>query len=212
LRPGSIGTLRPGFEVRLVDENDVDAPPGHPGEAIVRSQTPWLITTEYVGNPEATATAWRNGWFHTGDLLRRDGDGTYYYVDRLKDSIRRRGQNVSSFEVESVIREYPGIADAAVVPERGDVAVEDEIKAWLVTDEGAEIDFVDLLRFCNERLAHYMVPRYFEIIDDFPRTASAKVRKSELRELGTSALTWDRLAHGVDIRRDGLVKVGAKSR
>ncbi|MFG2039844.1 AMP-binding protein [Dactylosporangium sp. NPDC048998] len=210
LPPGSIGRLRPGWDVRLVDEHDVEVPTGQPGEAVIRSSKPWLITTEYVDNPETTAHAWRNGWFHTGDLLCRDADGTFYYVDRLKDVIRRRGQNISSYEVESVIRTYPGITDVAIVAERSGVESEDEVKAWLIVKEPARMDFVDLLQFCTDRLAHYMVPRYFEIIDEFPRTASAKVKKQELRDRGGSERTWDRVVYGFDVRRTGLITIGGR--
>jgi len=209
LPPGSTGRLLPGWEVRLVDENDLEVPPGQAGEAIIRSERPWLITTEYVGDPVATAAAWRNGWFHTGDVLRRDADGTFYFVDRAKDAIRRRGQNVSSFEIEAVVRGYPGVTDAAVVADRTSVETEDEVKAWLTVGPDAAIDFIDLLRFCADRLPHYMVPRYFEVTGEFPRTASAKIRKQELRDRGSSAATWDRIANGVDVRRGGLVALPA---
>jgi crotonobetaine/carnitine-CoA ligase len=207
LPPGSTGRLLPGWEVRLVDENDVEVPPGQAGEAIIRSERPWLITTEYVGNPAATAAAWRNGWFHTGDLLRRDADGTFYFVDRAADAIRRRGQNIPSFEVEAVVRDYPGVSDVAVVADRTAVETEDEVKAWITVEAGAGVDFAELLRYCVGRLPHYMVPRYFEVVDEFPRTASAKVRKRELRERGSSPATWDRIANGVDVRRTGLVTI-----
>jgi carnitine-CoA ligase len=202
---GSTGRLLPGWEVRLVDENDLEVPSGAVGQAVVRSDRPWLVTTEYVGDPVATAEAWRNGWFHTGDLLRRDDDGTYYFVDRIRDAIRRRGQNISSYEVETVVRSYPGIVDVAVVAERSDVDAEDEVKAWITVEDGVTIDFADLLRFCTNDMAHFMVPRYFEVADEFPRTQSAKIRKQELRDRGSSSATWDRLAHGLDVRRTGLV-------
>jgi carnitine-CoA ligase len=209
LPPGSTGRLLPGWEVRLVDENDVEVPPGQAGEAILRSERPWLITTEYVGDPAATAAAWRNGWFHTGDLLRRDADGTFYFVDRAKDAIRRRGQNISSFDIEAVLRGYPGVTDAAAVADRAGVETEDEVKAWLTVGPDAAIDFIDLLRFCADRLPHFMVPRYFEVTAEFPRTTSAKIRKQELRDRGSSAATWDRIANGVDVRRGGLVALPA---
>jgi carnitine-CoA ligase len=207
LPPGSTGRLLPGWEVRLVDEHDVEVPPGQTGEAVFRSERPWLITTEYVDNPAATAASWRNGWFHTGDLLRRDTDGTFYFVDRAKDAIRRRGQNISSFEIEAVVRAYPGITDAAVVADRTAVDTEDEVKAWITVEPGAHVNFVELLRFCVDRIPHYMVPRYFEIAEEFPRTASAKVKKYELRDRGSSAATWDRIANGIDVHRTGLVAI-----
>jgi carnitine-CoA ligase len=204
---GSLGRLLSGWEVRLVNDHDLEVPPGEPGEAIFRSVRPWLITTEYIDNPQATANAWRNGWFHTGDLMRRESDGTFYFVDRIADAIRRRGQNISSFDVEAVICAYPGIADVAVVADRSDVPSEDEIKAWLIVEPGAAVDFPTLLKHCVSRLPHYMVPRYFEVAEEFPRTASAKVRKHELRDRGTSSRTWDRLANGLDVRRTGLVQL-----
>ena len=156
------------------------------------------------GNPEATAQTWRNGWFHTGDMLRRDADGNYIFVDRAEDALRRRGQNISSFEVESVVARYPGVAEAACVPERSGVEVEDEVKVWVVAAPQMQLDFADLLRFCVDRLPHYMVPRYFELAAELPKTPSAKVRKYELRGRGNSATTWDRQQHGFDVTRNGL--------
>jgi crotonobetaine/carnitine-CoA ligase len=202
--PGYCGRVRPGWQVRLVDDNDNEVPEGEPGEAIVRSDLPWLISTEYIGNPEATCRAWRNGWFHTGDMLRRDEDGNYFFVDRSKDALRRRGQNISSFEVERVVAEFPGVLEAACVPERSAVDVEDEVKVWVVAAPGAVLDFAQLLRHCVGRLPHYMVPRYFELAAELPKTPSAKVRKYELRDRGSSGNTWDRQAHGLDVTRHGL--------
>jgi crotonobetaine/carnitine-CoA ligase len=205
---GSTGQAMPGFHVKIVDENDIELPHGAVGEAIVRHDLPWLISTEYVGNPAATAQAWRNGWFHTGDLMRRDGLGNFFFVDRLKDCVRRRGQNISSYEVEIVVQSFPGIAEAAVVPERSSADLEDEVKAWIVTDSGVGMDYRALLEYCSERLPHYMVPRYFELIGELPKTPSAKVQKHLLRERGSGRGTWDRLAHGLDVTRHGITKLG----
>ena len=204
LPPRSCGRIRPGWHVRLVDAFDSEVPEGTAGEAIVRCDSPWMIAAEYVGAPSATAAAWRNGWFHTGDLLRRDDEGVYYFVDRLKDSLRRRGQNVSSYEVETVIQAYPGVLEVAVVPERSDAAAEDEVKAWIVVEHQAAIDFGDLLRYCASNLPHYMVPRYFELAVTFDKTPTGKIRKEVLVQRGSAHSTWDRRAHGIEVTRRGV--------
>jgi crotonobetaine/carnitine-CoA ligase len=162
-----------------------------------------MITPGYVDNPEATAAAWRNGWFHTGDLMRRDG-GRYFFVDRAKDAMRRRGENISSSELEAELRAHPDIAEVACVPHRPEGVVEDEVKAWIVPATGAELDFEALLRWCVDRMAHFMVPRYFEPIDELPKTASLRIKKFELRERGNSEHTWDREERGLQVSRSGL--------
>jgi crotonobetaine/carnitine-CoA ligase len=119
--------------------------------------------------------------------------------------VRRRGQNISSFEVETVVRSFSDVAEAAVVPERADAEVEDEVKAWVVlTDGRTSIDFDLLLRHCAENLPHYMVPRYFEVAAELPKTPSGKVRKHLLRERGNTGATWDRTSHGLDVTRRGV--------
>lgn len=194
-----------GWHVRLVDDNDIEVPVNTPGQAIVRADTPWLISTEYVNDPASTATAWRNGWFHTGDLLRVDEDGNYYFVDRAKDSLRRRGQNISSLEVETAVQSFPGVLEVAVVPDRSDVDVEDEVKAWIVlTDPVAGIDLEALLGHCADRLPHYMVPRYFQLAEELPKTPSGKVQKHQLRERRSDKNTWDRRSHNLDVTRRGV--------
>jgi crotonobetaine/carnitine-CoA ligase len=201
LPKGAAGRLLPGWQLRLADENDLEVPVGEVGEALVRCDVPWLIATEYINNSGATAEVWRNGWFHTGDLLRQDALGNFYFVDRAKDCVRRRGKNISSVEVEAVVRLFRGIADCAVVAERSGVDVEDEVKAWVVSEKDATIDFADLLAFCVGRMPHFMVPRYFETISEFPKSISAKVRKVVLRERGNSAATWDRVACNLEVTR-----------
>ena len=198
---GSTGRALPSWHVRLVDENDIEVPLGTPGEAIVRADTPWLIATEYINNPAATASAWRNGWFHTGDLMRQDEEGNFFFLDRAKDCLRRRGLNISSFEVEAVVQSYPGVAESAVVAERSTVETEDEGKAWVVAAASTKLDFAEFLVFCVERLPHFMVPRYFETIEQLPKSISAKVQKALLRERGNSASTWDRVSHNLDVTR-----------
>jgi crotonobetaine/carnitine-CoA ligase len=202
----SCGQPRDGFEVRLVDAHDVEVPDGEVGEAIVRTELPWMMSQGYENNDEATVAAWRNGWFHTGDLLRRDADGNYYFVDRASDSLRRRGENISTFEVEAQVAAFPGVAAVACVAARCAEHIDDEVKVWVVPAPGAVPDPAELLRFCADRMPHFMVPRYIEHIDELPKTPSAKVRKYLLRERGNSAATWDREEHGLRMTRDGLVE------
>ncbi len=211
LVPGYCGRPREGFEIRLVDENDVEVPVGEVGQIMVRTSKPWMISLGYVNDPAATATAWRNGWFHTGDLLRRDADGNYFYVDRVKDSLRRRGENISSFEVESQVAVFPGVAEAACVPDRSDADVDDDVKVWIVPKPGAQIDFTALLRHCAENLPHFAVPRYFELVEALPKTASTRVQKYQLRERGNGSGTWDRERHGLTVTRAGLVTAAASA-
>ncbi len=204
-RAGSIGVVREGFEVRLVDEHDREVPRGTPGQAVVRADAPWTIATEYVGQPVATAQAWRNGWFHTGDLLRQDEDGYYFFVDRDKDVVRRRGENISSFEVEAVLLGHPQIAQVACVPVRRP-DVEDEVKVWVVPRAGERVAFPELLEFCVDRLPHFMVPRFFELAEELPLTPTGKVEKGTLRATGNGVRTWDRAAHGYAVTRRGLAR------
>jgi carnitine-CoA ligase len=205
--PASCGQRRDGFEIRLVDGNDVEVPDGEVGEAMVRSTLPWMMSQGYENDAEATVAAWRNGWFHSGDLLRRDERGNYYFVDRGKDSLRRRGENISSFEVEAQVLAFPGVAEAACVAARCAEQFDDEVKVWVVPKPGARLDPAALLRFCAARMPHFMVPRYFEVVDALPKTPTAKVRKFLLREQGHGAATWDRDAHGFKVTRDGLVEL-----
>lgn len=201
---GTCGRARPGFELRLVDQNDCEVPVGQAGELVVRTDMPWALSTGYAKDPAATANAWRNGWFHTGDLFTRDAAGNYYFCDRLKDAIRRRGENVSAFEVESEILAHPCVQEAAVVAVPSDHS-EDEILAVLAPVPGREIDPRDVLEFLRPRLAHFMIPRYIRILPSLPKTESQKVQKQVLRDQGLVPGTWDREAAGIRIRRERLV-------
>lgn len=191
--PGSCGKRRPGWEHRLVDGQGHDVEVGQIGEMIVRPGHPALCASGYFRNPEATAEAWQEGWFHTGDLFREDEDGNFYYIDRTKDSVRRRGENISSYEVEMEVATYPGVATVACVGAPSDEGVEDEVKVWIELKPGVEIDFNDLAEYLESRMPRYMVPRYFELIDKFPMTATHRIQKHVLRERGNSASTWDRM-------------------
>jgi crotonobetaine/carnitine-CoA ligase len=182
------------FEVRLTDpETDEPVPEGAVGELLVRHKLPGIISSGYVGMAEKTLETWRNLWFHTGDGLRRDAEGWYYFADRVKDALRRRGENISSFEVESGVRSHPSVADCAVVGVRADQdAGEDEVMVFVVLKEGAQLQPAELITWCNHALPAFMIPRYIEFLTTLPRTATEKVRKKELRERGVGAATWDR--------------------
>ncbi|GAA4684196.1 ATP-dependent acyl-CoA ligase [Gordonia humi] len=197
---GTCGRVRPGVEVRLVDDADCEVPVGDVGEIIVRSDAPWALNSGYYKMPEATAAAWRNGWFHTGDTARRDADGNYYFADRLKDAIRRRGENISSMEVEVEIMAHESVREAAVVAVPSDVS-EDEVMAVVAPVPGATIDPGELIRFLEPRMAYYMVPRYVRIVDELPKTPTSKIQKNAVRDIGVTADTWDREKAGVKLSR-----------
>ncbi|MDI2099023.1 ATP-dependent acyl-CoA ligase [Ruicaihuangia caeni] len=192
-RPGSIGRLQPGFEARIVDPVGAELPPGEPGELLLRSSQPFAFASGYFGMPDKTVEAWQDLWFHTGDRLAADHDGWYRFVDRLKDVIRRRGENISSVEVESALRMHPSIADAAVYPVDSELG-EDEVMAALVVQTGGAVDFDEVCEFLKPMLAYFAIPRFFTIVDALPLTENGKVRKGVLREQGTTIAQWDREA------------------
>ena len=198
---GTCGKKRSGVDVRLVDGNDCEVKRGVTGEMIVRTDRPWAMNHGYYKNPEATVEAWRNGWFHTGDCFRQDEDGYYYFVDRLKDAIRRRGENISSFEVEAEVLNYPAIRETAAYAVPSEFG-EDDVMIAVAAIKGHVIDETALLTFLIERMAHFMVPRYIRVLDELPKTPSLKVLKHQLREQGITADTWDREAHNIQIKRD----------
>lgn len=193
-RPGSVGWPRSDFKVRLVDEHDIEVPAGRVGELVIRTDDPWSVMDGYHDMPEATVNAWRNQWLHTGDAFRCEADGQYVFVDRMKDAMRRRGENVSSFEVETEIMQHPAVLEASVVAVPSD-ATEDDILACVVLRPGAELAPEELLAFLDPRLPYFMVPRYVACMDELPKTPTAKVRKQALRERGITATTYDRQSH-----------------
>lgn len=199
----SAGRPRPGVECRVVDENDCEVPAGIIGELVVRADCPWTMNHGYYKNPEATARAWRNGWFHTGDGFRQDAEGNFYFVDRMKDAIRRRGENISSFEVETEVLAHPAVNECAAIAVRSEVS-EDEVMVVVAPVPGSTVDPAELTRFLVPRMAHFMVPRYIRVVDALPKTPTQKVRKTELRDAGITADTWDREAAGITIRREKL--------
>jgi crotonobetaine/carnitine-CoA ligase len=200
---GACGKPAPGATLRIVDERGEALPVGAVGELVVRMDDPTTIARGYLNDAQATAAAWRVDGFHTGDLFRRDADGNHFFVDRIKDSIRRRGENISSFEVESALLLHPGVREAAVVAAPG-AGGEDEVLAVVVLGPDQALDPAALLEFLRPRLAHFMIPRYVRVVDALPRTPTHKVEKARLRALGVTADTWDREAAGVSVKRDTL--------
>jgi crotonobetaine/carnitine-CoA ligase len=192
-KPGWMGPVHPGFQARVVDADDNDVPDGEPGELVLRADAPFAFATGYFGMDDKTVAAWRNLWFHTGDRVARGGDGYFRFIDRLKDSIRRRGENISSFEVEQVILTHPAVATAAAYAVPSDLA-EDEVMVAVVLRDGAALAPADLVAFCGPRMARFAVPRYIEFMAGLPVTESGKVQKFKLRERGVTATTWDREA------------------
>jgi len=188
--PGTMGRVVDGFEARVVDEDDVDLPDGVPGELILRSRLPFAFATGYHGMPEATIAAWRNLWLHTGDRVVRQ-DGIYTFVDRLNDAIRRRGENISAWEVEQTLLAHPDVLGAAVVGVPAELG-EDEVMAFVVARPGRQPRPEDLVVFCQPRLASFAAPRYIEFVDELPLTATGRVEKYRLRERGVTEATWDR--------------------
>lgn len=203
-RSGYCGRVRAGVECRIVDDNDIEVPPGVVGELMVRADLPWSLNSGYVNAPEATLSAWRNGWFHTGDAFYRDAQGRFFFVDRMKDSIRRRGENISSLEVEKVVLQHPDILDAAAIPVPSDYS-EDEVMVVVQPRPGNSVEPLGLIDFLVPKMAHFMIPRYVRIMDELPKTPTNKVRKTALREQGVTPDTWDREQAGIILRRERLV-------
>jgi crotonobetaine/carnitine-CoA ligase len=189
----SIGRAIAGHEARVVDEHDAEVAPGVVGELVFRPVSPFSMMLGYYRQPEATLEAMRNFWFHTGDLVYRDPDGYFFYVDRKKDSIRRRGENISSFEVESVIDAHPAVAECAAVGVPSELG-EDEVKVVVVLRAGHRLTPEALIADCGPRLATFAVPRYVEFVAELPKTATHRVEKYRLRREWRTPGTWDRLA------------------
>ncbi|HEU5296772.1 MAG TPA: ATP-dependent acyl-CoA ligase [Burkholderiaceae bacterium] len=190
-RVGVMGWLRPGFDARVVDEHDVDLPAGEAGELVLRADEPFAFASGYFGKPDQTVEAWRNLWFHTGDRVVRDADGAFRFVDRIKDAIRRRGENISSWEVEQALMSHAAVAAVAVYPVRSELA-EDEVMASVVLREGAAVAPADLAHHCAALLPKFALPRYIDLVADLPRTENGKVQKYRLRERGVTPTCWDR--------------------
>jgi crotonobetaine/carnitine-CoA ligase len=198
--PGTMGHVQDGFEVRIVDENDCDVPDGEAGEMLVRSHEPFSMASGYFGDDDATAKAWRDRWFHTGDRVSRDAEGVYRFVDRIKDSIRRRGENISSWEVENALMSHPEVVNAAVIGVASEMT-EEEVMAFVEFRGNIRPEPEELVRYLDGRLAYFAIPRFWDFVTELPMTENGKVKKHLLKARGVTSTTWDRERAGVKLNR-----------
>jgi crotonobetaine/carnitine-CoA ligase len=201
-KPNSLGRPLPGMEITLLDEQDRPVAPGAVGEFCVRPTEPFVLFNGYFDAPEATLAAFRNLWYHTGDLGRQDQDGDYFFVDRKSDFIRFKARNVSSFEVEAAVGAHPQVAAcAAYGVATAALESEAELMVAVVATPGATLEPAELARFVNDNAPYFFVPRYIEFVEELPRTPTGRVQKFLLRQRGVTAATWDAEAAGFEVVR-----------
>lgn len=198
---GHMGHVVPGFHAQVVDEHDCRVPDGQVGELVMRSDIPFAFACGYWGNAEASVASWRNLWFHSGDLVVRESAGSFRFVGRLKESIRRRGENISAWEVEQALISHPGVSDAAAFGVQSTLG-DEEVMAAVVLREGVRVEPRDLLRHLDGRLAHFAIPRFIEFVEKLPLTDTGKIQRTALRERGVTAATLDRELLGWKVSRD----------
>jgi crotonobetaine/carnitine-CoA ligase len=189
-KPGSCGRVHPDYSIQVVDDRGEPVGPHTPGELLVRPLKPCSMLLEYYRMPEKTVEAWQGLWFHTGDYLQYDEEGFFYFIDRKKDAIRRRGENISSFEVEGLVNAHPRVLESAAIPAPSELG-EDEVMICVVPKAEGDLRPEELMRFCSERMPAFMRPRYIRILPALPKTPTEKVQKYRLREQGVTADTWD---------------------
>ena len=197
--PGASGRPNPNFEVRIVDPDGEPLPDGAVGEIACRSRYPHVMSEGYV-NASGVAVDPHPEWFRTGDLGVLDRDQNLTYVDRVKDSLRRRGENISSVEVETVVTAHPAVLEAAVIGVPSDLG-EDDILLFVTVQPDRDLDYAELLDFCGARMPYFSVPRYVEIVSELPKTIIGRVRKDVLRTRGVGSAAWDRESHGYIVSR-----------
>ncbi len=203
-RVGSCGKESPGYEIIIADpETDEELLRGEVGEILVRPRTPNIMLHHYHKMPEKTVSDFRNFWFHTGDAGMMDEDGYIYFVDRVKDYIRRRGENISSFEVEKIVNSHPAVKESAAIGVKAETGgyAEDEVMIVVVGKEGAELTPEELMRFLEPKMPYFMIPRFIRFADSLPKTGTQRVQKNKLREAGITPDTWDRKQAGYKIKR-----------
>ena len=189
-----------GIEVKVVRDDGTEADTMEVGEIIIKAEFGEKMFLEYYKDPERTKESIKNGWFYTGDLGYFDEDGYLWFVDRKKDALRVRGEMVSSWMVEKVLTSHPKVLEAAVIGVKSELG-EQDIKAFVVVKEGERLDYEELIKWCDERLAYFMVPRYIEYVQELPKTPTHKIQKYKLREIGLTGREWDREKAGYIIRK-----------
>src|SRR5690606_1333764 len=194
-RQGSCGRAHEDFEIRLVDEEGMEVPDGETGELVVRPRLPSIMMDGYINKPEETLKAFKNLWFHSGDYARRDADGYFYFIGRKKERIRRRGENISGFEVERIVGMHPEVAEVAAVAHPASVG-EDDVRCVIIRAPGSRLSAEELMDWLHPRMPQFMLPRYIEFVSELPRTPSEKVEKYKLVERGLAEDAWDREAAG----------------
>jgi crotonobetaine/carnitine-CoA ligase len=199
-RPGSCGKPMDIYEIKLFDDQDKEVPVGEVGEIVFRPREPFIMMLEYYNMPEKTLEAFRNLWFHTGDLAKKDADGYFYFVDRKKDALRRRGENISSFEVERAVNSHPSVLESAAVAVPSELG-EDEVKICVVLKPGATLIPEELIKYCNDRMPYFAVPRFVEFMESLPKTPTDRVEKYKLKQAGITTNTWDREKARVQVTR-----------
>ena len=196
-RVGSCGKESPGYEIKIVNpDTDEELPRNTPGELVLRPRIPNICLHYYYKMPEKTVSDFRNLWFHTGDLCRMDQDGYIFFMDRVKDYIRRRGENISSFEVENLISTHPKIEESAAIAVKLDEQgrhSEDELMSVIVLKQGEKLDPKELIEFLEPIMPKFMIPRFIRFRDALPKTPTNRVQKVKLREEGVTKDTWDAL-------------------
>ena len=200
-KPNAAGVINDEFfDVRIFDDDDAELPRGTEGEIVLRPKRPHTMFEGYWGRPEATVEASRNWWYHTGDVGRIDEEGFLFFVDRKADYLRRRGENISSFELERILMGHGALADVAVHAVASELT-EDDLKVTATLAEGAELSEEALFRWCIDQLPYFALPRYIEFRAELPRSPVGRVLKRQLRAEGTTATTWDAEAAGIAYER-----------
>lgn len=199
-KKGTCGKPVYGCQIKLVDDQGLEVEPGVPGELLLRNKEPFTMLLEYYNMPEKTVGAWRDLWFNTGDYLVMDKDGYFSFVDRKKDALRRRGENISSQEVEKVINSNPAVLESAAIAAKSDMA-EDEVMVCISLKDGENITPEALLDYCQTRMAYFMIPRFIRFMDQLPKTGTQKIQKARLRDDGVTSNTWDRERQGYELKR-----------
>lgn len=197
--PGSSGRVNDDFDVRIVDEDDNEVPAGTSGEIVVRPRHPGIMFDGYWNRPDDTLKVMRNLWLHTGDIGKFDEEGFFYFIDRKKDYLRRRGENISSFEIENSLKRHPLVKEVAVHAVLADS--EDEVKATIVLEAGAVLSEEEYCRWCADQVPYFAVPRFYEFRSDLPRSPVGRILKYQLRDEGCTIATWDRETAGFELKK-----------